>query len=195
MDQLMSELGQSFRNKGCLPFYHNRETGSEGALAVRSLDGDKNEGDLQRPEDNLSNDKSSSMVLERNPWFLKRGAKKIEKMHKEHEMEIGYPTDVKHVAHIDDEFKATEDSSLSTAGQSEADFLGLCRSKQHTSNIQEACYPLRFSQTTGLAKSRHPALTRQGRKEGETEEEQSIIPYFVCKIIVFKVKSLICHCI
>ncbi|KAL6629875.1 hypothetical protein ACP70R_029640 [Stipagrostis hirtigluma subsp. patula] len=53
-------------------------------------------------------------------------------VHKEHEMEIGYPTDVKHVAHIGlgtndtspswmNEFKITEDlsaGSLSTAGQS-----------------------------------------------------------------------------
>ncbi|KAK3156066.1 hypothetical protein QOZ80_2AG0102440 [Eleusine coracana subsp. coracana] len=60
-----------------------------------------------------------------------KGLKIISQMfaHKEHEMEIGYPTDVKHVAHIGlgtsdtspswmNEFKATEDSSLSTAGQS-----------------------------------------------------------------------------
>ncbi|XP_062221287.1 CRIB domain-containing protein RIC10-like [Phragmites australis] len=61
-----------------------------------------------------------------------RGLKIISQMfiHKEHEMEIGYPTDVKHVAHIGlgtsdtspswmNEFKVTEESrSLSTAGQS-----------------------------------------------------------------------------
>ncbi|ONM07675.1 CRIB domain-containing protein RIC10, partial [Zea mays] len=54
-------------------------------------------------------------------------------VHKEHEMEIGYPTDVKHVAHIGlgtsdtsprwtAEFKGTDDSSAgsvrSTAAQS-----------------------------------------------------------------------------
>ncbi|OEL22900.1 hypothetical protein BAE44_0016081 [Dichanthelium oligosanthes] len=63
-----------------------------------------------------------------------RGLKIISQMfaHKEHEMEIGYPTDVKHVAHIGlgtsdtspswmAEFKGTEDlsaGSLSTAAQS-----------------------------------------------------------------------------
>ncbi|KAG2656182.1 CRIB domain-containing protein RIC10-like isoform X2 [Panicum virgatum] len=63
-----------------------------------------------------------------------KGLKIISQMfvHKEHEMEIGYPTDVKHVAHIGlgtsdtspswmAEFKGTEDLSagpLSTAAQS-----------------------------------------------------------------------------
>ncbi|WVZ77792.1 hypothetical protein U9M48_025614 [Paspalum notatum var. saurae] len=63
-----------------------------------------------------------------------KGLKIISQMfvHKEHEMEIGYPTDVKHVAHIGlgtsdtspswmAEFKGTEDlsaGSLSTAAQS-----------------------------------------------------------------------------
>ncbi|RLM79541.1 CRIB domain-containing protein RIC10-like [Panicum miliaceum] len=63
-----------------------------------------------------------------------KGLKIISQMfvHKEHEMEIGYPTDVKHVAHIGlgtsdtspswmAEFKGTDDLSagpLSTAGQS-----------------------------------------------------------------------------
>ncbi|CAN6271513.1 unnamed protein product [Urochloa humidicola] len=63
-----------------------------------------------------------------------KGLKIISQMfvHKEHEMEIGYPTDVKHVAHIGlgtsdtspswmAEFKGTEDlatGSLSTATQS-----------------------------------------------------------------------------
>uniref|UniRef100_A0ACD5Z6E9 Uncharacterized protein n=1 Tax=Avena sativa TaxID=4498 RepID=A0ACD5Z6E9_AVESA len=63
-----------------------------------------------------------------------KGLRLISQMfaHKEHEMEIGFPTDVKHVAHIGlgtsdtspswmNEFKSVEDmsaGSLSTAGQS-----------------------------------------------------------------------------
>ncbi|KAL6888707.1 hypothetical protein ACP4OV_009733 [Aristida adscensionis] len=63
-----------------------------------------------------------------------KGLKIISQMfvHKEHEMEIGFPTDVKHVAHIGlgtsdaspswmNEFKTTEElsaGSVSTAGQS-----------------------------------------------------------------------------
>ncbi|PWZ17390.1 CRIB domain-containing protein RIC11 [Zea mays] len=61
-------------------------------------------------------------------------------VHKEHEMEIGYPAGVKHVAHIGlgtsdtspswtAEFKGTDDSSAGSV-RSTADFLDLCRISQ-----------------------------------------------------------------
>uniref|UniRef100_A0A0E0CG09 CRIB domain-containing protein n=1 Tax=Oryza meridionalis TaxID=40149 RepID=A0A0E0CG09_9ORYZ len=129
-----------------------------------------------------------------------KGLKIISQMfvHKEHEMEIGYPTDVKHVAHIGlgtsdtspswmNEFTGTEDLSTgslstTTAPSRQTSWASL-DFEQPRSMLPIEILPEKSGQEAPSC----PDIPRGPRKE----EDQDIITYLVCKIIVLEVKNLV----
>ncbi|KQJ93472.1 CRIB domain-containing protein RIC10 [Brachypodium distachyon] len=105
--------------------------------------------------------------------------------HKEHEMEIGFPTDVKHVAHIGlgtsdtspswmNDFKSTEDlsaGSLSTAGQSRQTSWASIDFEPARSMLPIDIFPDKPGQETSSCPPRGPRKAR--RKKTRTSSPTS----------------------